>query len=245
MWARGSCVGRRTAEGVHVALEVELLHGGEAVVVGAGPLGGVEQHVVDVGDVAADLDVHAEPAQHPVGGVDPHEGGGVAEVGDVVRRDAADVDAGAADDRQRLATAGAVGAGRSGRARGLLGGAAGRRRQPATAGQRLRRDCTAAQKRVVVARAPASSGASTLLAGDLLDGVVEPRLRARRPRRRADARDERAAEQREQQPGEQAADEQQRRQREALDPRQRARRRRAAGSPDRRARAATARRRGR
>ena len=89
------------AERGHVLLEVELLDGGEAVGVSALAGGSVVQHVVDVGDVAAHLGVHPEPAQHPVGDVDPHEGRGVAQVRHVVRRDPADVDAGPADDRHR------------------------------------------------------------------------------------------------------------------------------------------------
>lgn len=88
------------AEGIHVPLEVELLHGGHLVVVLARPVGCCEQDVVDVGDVAADLDSHAEPAQQPVDGVDPDVRGGVPQVGHVVGGDAADVHAGSADDGQ-------------------------------------------------------------------------------------------------------------------------------------------------
>ncbi len=90
------------SQSVHVAFEVELLDGGEPVVVRPGPGRRVEQHVVDVGDVATDLDLNPEPPQHPLRSIHPHEGRGVAEVRHVVRRDPTDVDPSPADDRQRL-----------------------------------------------------------------------------------------------------------------------------------------------
>ena len=62
--------------------------------------GGVED-VVDVGDVAAHLDVDARVPQHPCDEVSPDEGRGVPEVRRVVRRDPADVDPGPADDGHR------------------------------------------------------------------------------------------------------------------------------------------------
>jgi len=87
-------------QGVHVVVEVELLHGGKPVVLRAHPAGRVEQHVIDVGHVTADLDLDAEPAQQAVGRIHPHERGGVAQVGHVVRRHTADVDARPPDDGQ-------------------------------------------------------------------------------------------------------------------------------------------------
>ena len=87
----------------HVLVEVELLDGGEAVVLRTCLGGRLEQHVVDVGDVAADLDLHAEPSEHPVDRVDPDEGRRMTQVRHVVRRHAAHVDVGASDDRQGAA----------------------------------------------------------------------------------------------------------------------------------------------
>jgi len=77
----------------HVPVEGELLDRGELVVRRAGAPRRRVEHVVHVGDVAADLRLDAEQAQHAAERVDPHERGRVPEVGHVVGGDPARVDA--------------------------------------------------------------------------------------------------------------------------------------------------------
>ncbi len=82
---------RQRVQRVHVGVEARLLLGGEVEVVHAQLAGLGEQRIVDVGDVAharhAVTEVDQPPLQHVVGEVRR----GVAEVGGVVRRDAARV----------------------------------------------------------------------------------------------------------------------------------------------------------
>ena len=74
------------------------------LVVLAAPLaGGPGDPVVDAGDVAAGLRADTEVAAQAAEQVGPDERRGVPDVGDVVRRDAARVDAHRTNQRQRLA----------------------------------------------------------------------------------------------------------------------------------------------
>ena len=97
--ARGSLHDAQQAERLHVVVEAGRLGGGQVEVVHAELAGLAEDRVVDVGDVAHAARLVAEVAEpaleHVVGDVDR----GVAEVGRVVRRDAARVHR---DDRARL-----------------------------------------------------------------------------------------------------------------------------------------------
>jgi len=78
--------GRRPyPESGHVLVEVELLDDGEPAVGGAVPVRGGQQHIVDVGHVAAHDHLGAVRVQHPGQRVDPREGRGVSQVGDVRR----------------------------------------------------------------------------------------------------------------------------------------------------------------
>ena len=94
--------GRRPyPESGHVLVEVELLDDGEPAVGGAVPVRGGQQDIVDVGHVAAHDHLGAVRVQHPGQRVDPHEGRGVSQVGDVVGGDTAGVHPGPALQRQR------------------------------------------------------------------------------------------------------------------------------------------------
>ena len=91
--ARGVLKHGQDVERVHVPVEPGLLGGGQVEVVHAELAGLGEQRVVDVGDVAHALGVVAEVAQAALQHVVEQVDGGVAEVGGVVGRDAARVDA--------------------------------------------------------------------------------------------------------------------------------------------------------
>jgi hypothetical protein len=110
-------------QGLHVALEQEFLAERELVVVLAAGLRRAGEHVVDVGDVAADLHLDAGRGQHAAQGVGPDEGGRVAQVRDVVGRDAAGVDPRGAQDRQRATGQPQVGAAQRARFAHPAGGA--------------------------------------------------------------------------------------------------------------------------
>ena len=84
----------------HVLVELELLDRREGVRGCAGPGRRGIEHVVDVGHVATQLDLDTGGAQYPRQGVHPQERRGVAEVGHVVRRDAAGVDPGPIEQAQ-------------------------------------------------------------------------------------------------------------------------------------------------
>ena len=104
-------LGREHAQRRHVLAEQLRLALGERHPVLAGRLRALEQRVVDVGDVLHVADVEPGVATDPLDDVEHQVRRGVAEVGGVVRRDAADVhahDAVAAADLDQL-TAGGVG----------------------------------------------------------------------------------------------------------------------------------------
>jgi hypothetical protein len=101
---RARLVPRRAhAERGHIPVEVKLTDGGELVVRRAGLLRRGIQHVVDVGDVPAQLGLDAEELQAAAQRVDPDEGGRMPEVRHVVGRDSAGVDAGLVQHRQPVA----------------------------------------------------------------------------------------------------------------------------------------------
>jgi hypothetical protein len=89
-------VGRQDPERLHVGAEQLHLLGGEVAPVDARGRGALEQRVVDVGDVLHVRDVVAAVEPDALERVEREVGGRVAEVGRVVRRDAADVEAHAA-----------------------------------------------------------------------------------------------------------------------------------------------------
>ena len=97
--ARGSLHDGQQVERLHVVVEAGHLGRGEVEVVHAELAGLAEDRVVDVGDVAHAAGLVAEVAQPPLQDVVGDVDGGVAEVGGVVRRDAARVHR---DDRPRL-----------------------------------------------------------------------------------------------------------------------------------------------
>ncbi len=97
--ARGVEYTGQHVERHHVALEPGLLGGGQVEVVDPELAGLGEQRVVDVGDVADAPDLVAEVDQPALEHVVGDEDRGVAEVGRVVRRDAARVHR---DERARL-----------------------------------------------------------------------------------------------------------------------------------------------
>ena len=100
--ARGSLASRQQAERLHVVVELGHLGGGQVEVVDAELAGLAEDVVVDVGDVAHAAGVVAPVAQAPLEDVVGEVDRGVADVGGVVRRDAARVHG---DDRARARTA--------------------------------------------------------------------------------------------------------------------------------------------
>ncbi len=94
----GLAEGGEHAQGLHVAVELGHLPGGQVEVVHAHLAGLAQQVVVDVGDVAHAQGAVADVAQPALEDVVEEVGGGVADVGGVVRRDAARVHG---DDRPR------------------------------------------------------------------------------------------------------------------------------------------------
>lgn len=88
------------AQGGHVALETELLDGRERVIGRAGTLSRGIQDIIDVSNVPAYLRLDTEEAKDPAHRVDPDERRRVPEVGHVIRRDPACVDAGTVQHRQ-------------------------------------------------------------------------------------------------------------------------------------------------
>jgi len=92
---------RPDSERGHVAVEVELLDRGEPVVGGAGLAGGRQQHVIHVGHIAAEDHLGAACVQHPGQRIHPHERGGMAQMSDVIGRDAARVHSRPAHQRER------------------------------------------------------------------------------------------------------------------------------------------------
>jgi len=102
----GACVRgvvrARDLERLHVAVEEELVGERELVVGPAAAARSSGEHVVDVCHVAAGLDRDAQRVRHRGDQVGPHERRRVAEMGDVVRRDAARVEPDRTDQGERL-----------------------------------------------------------------------------------------------------------------------------------------------